>query len=91
MITAPTDLPRITVYTRPGCHLCELLLEELAPLVRDRAVLEPRDVDAREEWRQAFGVRIPVVQIAGSVVCEGRLDVPAIVGALRAASGAGHI
>ena len=91
MSAAPAGAPRIAVYTRPGCHLCELLLEELAPLVRERAVLETRDVDAREDWRHAFGVRIPVVEIEGSVVCEGRLDVPAVVGALRAASSAGHI
>lgn len=88
-MTDPAGLPRVAVYTRPGCHLCELLLEQLAPLLRDRAVLEMRNVDAREDWQSAFGVRIPVVEVAGSVVCEGRLDAAAVVAALRAVSRAG--
>lgn len=83
--------PPIVVYRRAGCHLCELLLEELAPLIRGRAGLELRDVDASEDWRAAFGMRIPVVELEGRVVCEGKLNAAAVDEALRAAGRADHI
>lgn len=74
--------PLIAVYSRPGCHLCERLLEELAPLVRDRARLEVRDIDTEPRWQREFGTRIPVVEIDGRVVCEYTLDATEIDRAL---------
>jgi hypothetical protein len=32
------DSGKIRVYSRPGCHLCELLIDELLPLIRDRGI-----------------------------------------------------
>ncbi len=72
----------VVVYSRPGCHLCERLLEELAPLVRGRGRLELRDVDDDPHWRRAFGERIPVVEIDGRVTCELTLDTGAVLQAL---------
>jgi len=52
----------LIVYSRPGCHLCELLLEQLEPMCRSAGVrLDVQDVDTREEWRRLYGERIPVV------------------------------
>ncbi|MEO7387151.1 MAG: glutaredoxin family protein, partial [Gammaproteobacteria bacterium] len=51
----------LVVYSRRGCHLCELMLEELVPLCRDRATLRVLDVDSREDWRQNYGNRVPVL------------------------------
>lgn len=68
----------IYVYSRPGCHLCELLIEELAPLLKGRLVLEVRDIDTRDEWKREYGLRIPVVQYGGRTVCQYRLDAAAI-------------
>ena len=70
------------VYSRPGCHLCEQLIEELLPLVAGRRAVEVRDVDVSEDWRSRFGDRIPVLVIEGRVVCEGRLDRHAVRQAL---------
>jgi hypothetical protein len=64
----------VYVYSRQGCHLCECLIEELVPLIRDRAPLSVRDVDADPGWRERFGDRVPVVEVDGHVVCEYRLD-----------------
>jgi hypothetical protein len=72
----------VVVYSRSGCHLCERLLEELAPLVRGRASLELRDVDDDPRWRRELGERIPVVEIDGRVTCELTLDTGAVLQAL---------
>ncbi|HLT89826.1 MAG TPA: glutaredoxin family protein [Woeseiaceae bacterium] len=72
------SLPEVAVYTRPGCHLCEVLLESLVPLVRGRARLELRDVDTEPRWRDEFGSRVPVVAVDGLVVCEHVLDEAAL-------------
>lgn len=73
----------IAVYSRPGCHLCEELIEALLPLTRGRAAVEVRDVDSRDAWRERFGLRIPVVEFAGEVLCEFRLDRAAVLRALE--------
>ena len=70
--------PRLYVYSRQGCHLCEVLVEELLPLVRGRLDVEVRDIDSREDWKARFDVRIPVLEFEGEVVCQYRLDRPAV-------------
>jgi len=66
--------PTIYVYSRSGCHLCDVLVDELLPLVRGRMDLEVRDIDTRNDWKERFDVRIPVVEFNGKVVCQYRLD-----------------
>lgn len=67
-------MPTLTVYSRPGCHLCEVLIEEMLPLVRGRLDIEVRDVDHRDEWRRAYDIRIPVVEFEGDCIFEHKLD-----------------
>jgi len=69
----------LTVYSRRGCHLCELLLEELEPLVRGRASIRVVDVDDREEWCRAYGDRVPVVCCDGDEICQYNLDRRAVL------------
>jgi hypothetical protein len=69
---------RIYVYSRPGCHLCELLIEELMPLIEGRLELEVRDIDTRPEWKLRYGIRIPLVEYEGETVCQYHLDRAAI-------------
>lgn len=52
----------VTVFGRPGCHLCELVVEELEPLCRSAGVsLRVTDVDADPGLQNRYGPRIPVV------------------------------
>ena len=80
--------PTVYVYSRRGCHLCDVLVEELLPLVRGQMDIEVRDIDTRDDWKERFNVRIPVVEFDGKVVCQHRLDRPAIE-AILAGLGAG--
>jgi hypothetical protein len=76
----------IVVYSRRGCHLCELLLEELDPLVRGRARIVVRDVDERAQWRDEYGLQVPVVWAGGAVLCHYHLDKAAVTRWLAARS-----
>jgi hypothetical protein len=67
-------MSKIQVYSRRGCHLCELLIEELLPLIEGRMGLEVCDIDTREDWRQEYDTRVPVVLYDGAVICQYHLD-----------------
>ncbi len=67
-------MPSVQIYSRPGCHLCEQLIEEIAPLLRGRARLAVLNVDSRADWQEDYGSRVPVVEIDGRFVCEHKLD-----------------
>jgi len=73
----------LVVYTRRGCHLCDLLLEELLPAVRGRLEVELRDVDSREDWRSHYDDRVPAVEYDGEVICQYHLDRDALKRILR--------
>ena len=80
-------MSRLYVYSRRGCHLCELLVDELVSVVQGRLDVEVRDIDSREDWRREFDVRIPVVEFEGRVICQYTLD-RAAIDAIVAAHGA---
>lgn len=67
-------LRTIDVYSRHGCHLCEVLIEELLPLVRGRFEVVVHDIDTREDWHRDYDVRVPVVEYDGEVICQYHLD-----------------
>ncbi|MDX1404281.1 MAG: glutaredoxin family protein [Woeseiaceae bacterium] len=69
---------QLYVYSRSGCHLCEMLIERLLPMIRDRLQLEVRDIDSRAEWKLKYGVNIPVVEYQGEILCQHHLDDAAI-------------
>ena len=71
-------MPVIHYYTRKGCHLCEIMLEELLPLIRGRAEIEKRDIDSEAEWRDKYDIRVPVIEYDGQLVSEYPLDYGAI-------------
>lgn len=68
----------IRVYSRPGCHLCEQLIEALLPIVRQRLQVDVVDIDTLPSWQAKYGNRIPVVEYAGKEICQYTLDIAAI-------------
>ena len=77
-----TAQPELIVYSRQGCHLCEVLVEELLPLARGRASVTVVDVDTRDELREAYGLRVPVVELNGECLCQYTLDAARVRDAL---------
>jgi len=66
---------RFLLYSRPGCGLCEEMLDELnaLPAAQEFGV-DLIDVDTDEAARVRYGHKIPVLLFAGELVCHGRLD-----------------
>jgi hypothetical protein len=75
-------VPQFDVFSRRGCHLCELLIEELGDLLRDRAGLAVHDVDSSPAWLERYGSAVPVVELGGRELCRYRLDRGAVLAAL---------
>jgi glutaredoxin len=70
----PEPVP-VTLYSKPGCHLCEVMKQELARAgMQKRYVLEEVDIGTDPKLSKLYGTRIPVLAIAGRVAFEGKLD-----------------
>lgn len=74
---------RVTVYTRDGCGLCREAEQVVAREARGHLV-ELVDVDADPALQRAYNVRVPVVEVDGVEVAEGRVPPGAVRTALRA-------
>jgi glutaredoxin len=72
--------PRVTLYGRAGCHLCDEAREAILALLAEGVSLELREVDieADERLHAELMERIPVVEVEGSIVSELVLDVQAL-------------
>ena len=78
-------LPTVTLYTRPGCHLCEeaqALLQLLAPRYPHR--LELVNIDEDATLRARYHLAIPVICI-GEVELEAPIEPRTLEATLRAA------
>ena len=52
----------LSLYSRPGCHLCEELEAELHELLGGRAVrVSVVDISGDPDLERRYGVRIPVL------------------------------
>jgi glutaredoxin len=61
----------VTLYTRPGCHLCEQAHEILRTAARGLDVdLRMVNIDEDPEMMQRYGERVPVADINGDDVLE---------------------
>jgi glutaredoxin len=69
----------VVLFTRRGCHLCERVEDLLASHFPDVVIV---DVDATPEDAARYGMRVPVLQVDGLDVLEGRIDEAALVAAL---------
>ena len=73
----------IVVYSRQGCHLCEVMLERVGPLCRGQARVIVRDVDTNPDWENLYGLEVPVLMLDGEEVCRYQFDEAAFVAALN--------
>lgn len=52
---------RLVLYSKPGCHLCEGLLEKLEAIHNLDFTVEVRDIMTRPDWFAAYQYEIPVL------------------------------
>jgi glutaredoxin len=64
-------MPRVIIYTRSGCHLCE---QAEALLVRHGLRPALIDIDADPVLRERYNECVPVVEIDGQERFRGRVN-----------------
>ena len=66
----------VTLYTRPGCHLCEEAKAAMAPLLREfGATLREVNIDEDAALRERYGWDVPVIFLGARKVAKHRVDV----------------
>jgi len=69
-------MKKVQLYTRAGCHLCEVVEEQLANLRKEIPFeLETLDIDADEALRALYNEEVPVVMLDGKKIAKYHLDV----------------
>lgn len=73
-------MPRWTVYMRPGCTLCEALMEDLALVLGPQiaATVQVIDISYDDGLERLYGARVPVLTADDEVVCAYYLDREAV-------------
>ena len=69
-------MPQWTVFTRPGCTLCESFMTDLADMLgpAESATVEVVDISDDSELVARYGTKIPVLLADGDFVCCYHLD-----------------
>jgi len=68
-------LRQVVMYSRKGCHLCEIVKETLTKLHRRGGFTWSEiDVDSDEQLRRQFTDEVPVIFIDGRKAFKYRLD-----------------
>jgi glutaredoxin len=73
----------VTLYSKPGCHLCEnarALLDELAS--ERRFAVDEIDIQRDAALFERFRHDIPVVLVDGVEIARGRIDERHLIAAL---------
>jgi len=71
---------QITVYMRPGCHLCAEAVDSLVALHAEgyRFELHEIDIESEDSLLRQMLEKIPVIEVEGQVVSELALDEAAV-------------
>ncbi len=80
----PPAEPVVTLYGRPGCHLCdaaEAILRTLEPELGFSTALV--NIEADDALHRRFMFEIPVVEVDGQVIARAPIARRALVAALK--------
>jgi glutaredoxin len=73
-LAAPRD---VTIYSRPGCHLCEEAKAQIAPLLKEfGARLTEINIDEDPDLRARYDYDVPVIFIGVRKAAKHRVDAP---------------
>lgn len=71
----PNGKPRLTLYTKDPCPLCDELKVDLEPFL-DEVEFSSVDIttEGNERWNKLYRYEIPVLFLEGQYLCKHRLD-----------------
>ena len=71
-LASPHD---VTIYSRPGCHLCEEAKAQIAPLLKEfSARLTEINIDEDPELRARYDYDVPVIFLGPRKAAKHRVD-----------------
>ena len=71
-VAGPRD---VTIYSRPGCHLCEEAKMQIAPLLREfGARLTEINIDEDSQLRARYDCDVPVIFLGARKAAKHRVD-----------------
>ena len=80
----------LTIYSRPGCHLCDEMKEAVNRAVRAAAApvtVEEIDISADPDLEARYGVEIPVLLVDGKKAAKYRISEEALMRLLQDRAG----
>lgn len=76
----------LTLYTRPGCHLCDAMKDVVEEAAREEPVtLREVDVSGNVDLERRFGREVPVLARGERVLARVRTTRAALLESLRSA------
>ena len=68
-------MPRVTIYSKPDCHLCHEMKTVVQRVLRDRAGIRLEEIDISSDpvLLDRYGLEIPVLVIDGKKVAKYRV------------------
>ena len=81
-----SNVPEAILYVTSNCHLCGVARSLLTAVQRTIPFnIRTVNIDDDDELLKRFALEVPVVEIDGEVVAQGRVDVDLIRAAVNAA------
>jgi glutaredoxin len=74
----------VTLYTRKGCHLCDVMKDQLDMIQKENPFeLSVFDIDLDPQLRALYNEEVPVLMVEGKKIAKYRLDAEMLVRRLR--------
>ncbi len=77
-------MKEVTVYSRSGCHLCEIAIDRINSVINEyKFTLEIVLIDNNRELEKEFGEQVPVILINNKIHDYWRVDLERFITALK--------
>jgi len=78
-------MKKVTVYSRSGCHLCEIAIDRIKSTMDElKFELDIKLIDNDLKLQEEYGEQVPVILIDGKVHDYWRVDLERFEKALKA-------
>ena len=78
------SMKTVTVYSRSGCHLCEIAIDRISSVINDyKFTLDIVLIDQNSELEKEFGEQVPVILIDNKIHDYWRVDLERFMKAIK--------
>jgi len=78
------SMKTVTVYSRSGCHLCEIAIDRISSVINDyKFTLDIVLIDQNSELEKEFGEQVPVILIDNKIHDYWRVDLERFTKAIK--------